>query len=85
MKFTNQGKVILTARTSAGLTQKEMASMLGWSSPQFISNIERGLSAFPPESVHAIRKIVQPKTLKSAYMVDVSLNWNEAYRSGKKK
>ena len=34
-------------RVEAGLTQSEVASQLGYSSPQFISNWERGL-ANPP-------------------------------------
>lgn len=34
-------------RVDAGLTQSEVASQLGYSSPQFISNWERGL-ANPP-------------------------------------
>lgn len=39
-------------RLSAGLTQAEVAAELGYSSSQFISNWERGLSA-PPISVIA--------------------------------
>lgn len=35
------------ARTQAGLSQKEVASVLGYKSSQFISNWERGLSSPP--------------------------------------
>jgi transcriptional regulator with XRE-family HTH domain len=34
-------------RKNAGLTQAELAAGLGYTSPQFISNIERGLAALP--------------------------------------
>ncbi len=35
------------SRTQAGLSQKEVASILGYKSSQFISNWERGLSSPP--------------------------------------
>jgi transcriptional regulator with XRE-family HTH domain len=35
------------ARTSAGLSQKEVAAILGYKSSQFVSNWERGLSSPP--------------------------------------
>jgi len=35
------------ARTSAGLSQKEVAVVLGYKSSQFVSNWERGLSSPP--------------------------------------
>lgn len=41
------GKFLRTERVKAGLTQGEIAGKLGYSSPQFISNIERGLSVIP--------------------------------------
>ena len=41
------GKFLKTQRVKAGPTQGEVAQKLGYSSPQFISNIERGLSVIP--------------------------------------
>lgn len=41
-------KVMTQARISKNLTQGEVAAKLGYSSPQFISNMERGLSKIPP-------------------------------------
>lgn len=41
------GKFLRGERIKAGLTQGEIAHKLGYSSPQFISNIERGLSVIP--------------------------------------
>lgn len=50
------------SRETAGLSQADVASKLGYSTPQFISNWERGLS-LPPLKV--LRKIA------SLYKVDV--------------
>jgi transcriptional regulator with XRE-family HTH domain len=36
-----------SARTQAGLSQKEVAAVLGYKSSQFVSNWERGLSSPP--------------------------------------
>lgn len=45
-----------TARTRAGLSQKEVASVLGYKSSQFVSNWERGLSS-PP--ITTLRRLCQ--------------------------
>lgn len=42
------------ARTNAGLTQGKVAEILGYTTPQFVSNWERGMS-FPP--IDVLRKI----------------------------
>lgn len=39
------------ARAKAGLSQKEVANRLGYETPQFISNWERGISAPPVSSI----------------------------------
>ena len=44
------GKFLKQARTSQGLSQKDVANKLGYKSAQFISNWERGVS-YPPISV----------------------------------
>lgn len=41
------GKFLRAERIKAGFTQGEIANKLGYTSPQFISNIERGLSVIP--------------------------------------
>lgn len=41
------GQFLQDARLEAGLTQKNLADYLGYSSAQFISNFERGIS-LPP-------------------------------------
>ena len=41
------GQYLAERRIAAGLTQREVADTLGYTSPQFISNFERGI-ATPP-------------------------------------
>lgn len=48
--YTNMGQELKRLRVKAGLKQKEVAARLGYSSPQFISNWERGVSS-PPVKV----------------------------------
>ena len=45
-----------TFRTNAGLSQKQVSETLGYGTPQFISNWERGIS-FPP--VNAITRLAK--------------------------
>lgn len=47
-------KFLKEARAMAGLSQRDVADHLGYSTPQFISNWERGVS-IPP--VNALKKI----------------------------
>lgn len=44
------------ARERAGLTQAQLSKQMGYTSPQFISNIERGISAFPVVNAKAFIK-----------------------------
>lgn len=44
-------------RERAGLTQREVSDALGYSTPQFISNVERGRCRFPVQKLPKIKKI----------------------------
>lgn len=48
--FKPFGQYLRKKRVAQNLTQMEVAEMFGYSSPQFISNWERGESA-PPEEI----------------------------------
>ena len=41
------GTYLKQVRETSGLTQHDVSAKLGYSSPQFISNIERGISVVP--------------------------------------
>jgi transcriptional regulator with XRE-family HTH domain len=44
-------------REKAGLTQREVSDALGYSTPQFISNVERGRCRFPIQKLPKIKKL----------------------------
>jgi transcriptional regulator with XRE-family HTH domain len=73
--FLHQGRLLRRVRKAKGFTQKELASILGWDTLQFVSNIERGLSGIPPERVHRISKYLLLKELKAAHLKDVETQW----------
>jgi len=50
--------------------QTYLAKKLDFSSPQFISNIERSISILPPEKVHSVSKILEID-------VDMLSKWGE--------
>lgn len=44
-------------REKMGLTQREVSDALGYSTPQFISNVERGRCRFPVQKLAKIKKL----------------------------
>jgi transcriptional regulator with XRE-family HTH domain len=46
-----------TLREKAGLTQRDVSDSLGYSTPQFISNVERGRCRFPVQKLIRIKKL----------------------------
>lgn len=48
-------KVLIAMRKDWQRTQKEMATIFGWSSSQLWSNLERGKCGFPPDSIPRLR------------------------------
>lgn len=65
MKEFDYGKEILNMRLKAGISQGAVARELGFTTPQFISNWERGISTVPPTRIKTLAKIykVTPKKL----------------------
>jgi transcriptional regulator with XRE-family HTH domain len=51
-------------REKAGFSQTQVSSKLGYSSPQFISNWERGLSHPPVKSLHKLAKLYKVKSVE---------------------
>ena len=50
-------KELKTLRMKAGLSQKEVASSLGYTTAQFISNIERGVAMPPIKDLPKLAKL----------------------------
>lgn len=68
--YVDLAKFLKDKRLIAGLSQGAVAKKLGYTSPQFISNWERGLSR-PP--VTTLRKIAQIYNIAPNEMFDVIL------------
>ncbi len=57
-KYIKLGTMLKEKRVSKGLTQMELATELGYSSPQFVSNWERGMCSPALESLPFLSKIL---------------------------
>ena len=64
------GKLLKDKREKAGFSQAEVSKKLGYSSPQFVSNWERGLSTPPVVSLRAIAQLykISPDNLFQVYL-----------------
>lgn len=51
------GRFLQSVRISKNLSQRDVAEKLNLTSPQFISNVERGLSLFPNDQMKKIVKV----------------------------
>lgn len=58
-------------REKAGLTQREVSDSLGYSTPQFISNVERGRCRFPVQKLAKIKKLYR---LSADQMINLILS-----------
>lgn len=74
--FQVLGDYLQDKRTKANLSQGDVASKLGYSSPQFISNFERGLCA-PPLS--KLKQLVQLYKLNGEEVVRLMLKEEEKH------
>jgi transcriptional regulator with XRE-family HTH domain len=70
------GAQLKKRREEVKLSQGQIAMRLGYTSPQFISNIERGLAPFPDKVVKTYAKMLKTdplKMLKQAYVVKYNI------------
>lgn len=51
-------RVLRALRREAGMTQKQLSDKLGYTTPQFISNVERGLCMLPKTKFKKAAKIL---------------------------
>lgn len=72
------GKQLANWREKAGLSQKEVSERLGYTTPQFVSNWERGVSVPPVIAVkklsmiYGIEKALMAKTVGDALIESYS-------------
>lgn len=76
------GEFIKKARELSGKTQAEVSEALGYSSAQFISNMERGITATPLKVVRPLAKLigVKPRELYEAWEKVEIVRMREAYK-----
>lgn len=73
-------------RTKANLTQSDVASKLGYSSPQFVSNWERGLAKPPVFVLRDLTKLykVSANEMFTVLLAEVESDLREEFYSSKK-
>lgn len=78
--FERQGKLLKSVRLKHDLSQGQLAKIIGLTSPQFISNIERGkcgISATIAKVLVSKLKVDKEKLVK-AYRQDIGDNYERA-------
>ena len=66
--MTHISKLLKQSRKKAKMTQGELSEKLGFTSAQYISNVERGLSGISPkyfESLEQLLKVKKQKWIKA--------------------
>lgn len=73
--FILQAHGLKKFRQGAGLTQKELSDRMGYSSSQFISNIEMGKAGIPSDDIPALAKYLRipTKDLANLKLLDTAL------------
>ena len=57
--FDQLGKYLKEQREVTGLSQAEVAKKLGYTSPQFVSNWERGLASPPADKMREVVRLLK--------------------------
>ena len=79
------GQFLKGARQDARLTQGQVSKKLGYSSPQFISNIERGVSVAPLKTLASLIKLYkcEPEQIVSIILKSQRLILSQKIRQGR--
>ena len=66
------GSLIKAGRGERGISQGKLAKMLGYTTPQYISNAERGLCSMPVKKLRKISTIlgIPPGVMQTAIFTD---------------
>ena len=89
-KHMRLAKFLKASRGNANLSQLEVADHLGYSTPQFISNWERGVSAPPIETIGALSRLYKVSDeelfdiLQKVTLDQVASNLRERFLATKK-
>jgi transcriptional regulator with XRE-family HTH domain len=82
MKHESISSLIHQWRDLRSITQAQLAKKLGYSTSQFISNVERGICSFPVKKAKKLAKIldIPYDLLKTAYIADLSEELNQEFK-----
>jgi len=72
----NLSNYIKQRRIDKGLTQAEVAKVLGYKNAQFVSNIERGVAGPPPKH---IRKLIKLLDLDKNMVMGILMKAQESF------
>lgn len=75
-KFAEIGEFFKQSRQTAGVSQAKLSKILGFKSPQIISNWERGLCS-PP--LNCIAKMIEVFNLEAFEVIDFMTQANRKY------
>jgi transcriptional regulator with XRE-family HTH domain len=70
------GRLLRKKRVSSGLTQHQASHRLGYSSSQFVSNIERGISVAPLEILGKLSRLYK---FKDKAIIDLLMDGSKKY------
>ncbi len=81
----NLGDYLKKRRLTLGITQKHIAQIMGYSTPQFISNWERGISSPPVDKLESVSNVygIPNKKFKAFLRKEVNNTLDRAFRSSK--
>lgn len=73
------GAFLKEAREKQNLSQWDVARQRGWSSPQFVSNMERGISDIPEGEIPVLLKILKARTTEflAAFQEEQTIKFNK--------
>jgi transcriptional regulator with XRE-family HTH domain len=71
------GNFIKQNRTKAGVTQEQLAERLGYSTAQFVSNWERGISLPPLKSLPPLAEVID---VSAKAMMDLMMKYQDEVR-----
>lgn len=69
--MTNSGKILKQSREKIGLSQGDVSKSLGYTTCQFVSNLERGISLIPANKFNIFCKTLK---ISKAQLLEAVMN-----------
>lgn len=81
MSYSEQlGQKLSQLRQRAGLSQRKVSEHFEWSTPQFVSNYERGVTPPPGLNLYQLKELyeIDDKTFESLRQMWMESQWQKA-------